>query len=86
MPVCLARRVKKAAVSRTWVTLPGVLSTDSSCITWMESSTTTLGLCKLDQAAIASPRVSEATCSRSAGNASRCARRASWCRDSSPVT
>ncbi len=33
VPVCLANRVKNAAVSRTWVTVPGVLSTAASCIT-----------------------------------------------------
>ena len=43
MPRRLASSTSACAEARTWVTVPGVLSTVSSHMVWMESITATLG-------------------------------------------
>ena len=75
--VCFARRVRRAADSRTCVTLPGRLTAVSTCITWIESTTTRRGDSRVTRASMRSTEVSEATLSESRARPSRRARCAS---------
>ena len=60
-PCSLAKRSKRAVHSRTWPTLPGVESSTSVNIVWIESMTSKAGLCWLASCKIASKLVSAIT-------------------------
>ena len=75
-----------AAHSRTWVTDPGVDVSSSEYIVWIESITTTLGLCFSVIETIFSKFISERIEMSDTSNSNRLALIAICCEDSSPLT
>ncbi|MCY1447748.1 hypothetical protein D9M71_643820 [compost metagenome] len=86
VPLCLANRTSRAALSRTWATPPGADCNCSVKMVWMESITITFGFSSRAVAMMASMQVSVMTLSLSSGRPRRRARMATCCWDSSPVT
>ncbi len=86
VPVSLAMRVSCAAHSRTWDTDPGAEVTCSVYSVWIESITTTSGASLRKVGKIASRRISAKKRTREGSTASREARKAICCGDSSPET
>src|SRR6266853_116665 len=85
-PASLAKRISRAAHSRTCPTLPGAPSSSCVYVVWIESTKTTRALSAAAWCMIASSRVSPSTCTAPASSASRSARMRICSGDSSPDT
>jgi hypothetical protein len=86
VPLSLAKRMSRAAHSRTWPTFPGAPSRSAVKIVWIESTIITCGDCDDAVARIVSSRVSPSSATSPASSPSRSARSFTWSADSSPET
>ncbi len=82
----LASRTRRAAHSRTWLTVPGAAPTSGSKTVWMESTTRTSGPTSSIAARISGRPVSARRCSPGATAPRRSARSRTCAADSSAVT
>ena len=86
MPRSLATRIRAAATSRTWLTLPGEPSTSALAMVCTESTTSRSGLTASTWPSTAARSVSAARKRSSRRAPMRSARSRTWAADSSPVT
>ena len=86
VPLSFAKRISRAAHSRTWPTLPGAPSRSCVNTVWMESTTITEGACATPVAMIVSSSVSLSNETSPAAASIRSARSLTCSGDSSPDT
>ena len=85
MPRRLASRTSACAEARTWVTVPGALSSVSSHMVWIESITTSLGASgRSSVATMSRTMVAAASWTGASPTPSRSARSRTWSSASSP--